>query len=184
MFSNLKEIDDIFPVTDQLTSVSFERKGLGRRKLMQNIEFYMVTIPSWIQKHEMEQLYIELCSYKYCKLTKESSKIQYKNDANCQSILKCLTDFWILWLKYPFWKWLKNQYLMRLGSLVEMPQQCTLMARVAASAVQRIGIPLFLVSFKIPNRRSLGNKNQTISVLYLFSNGSTCFLVSTWKKII
>ena len=38
---------------------------------------------------------------------------------------------------------------MRLGSLVEMPQQCTLMARVAASAVQRIGIPLFLVSFKI-----------------------------------
>ena len=94
---------------------------------------------------------------------KSQAKIQYRNDTNCQSILKCLTYyFWISWLKYPFWKWLKNQYLMRLGSLVEMPQQCTLMARVAASAVQRIGIPLFLVSFKIPNRRSLGNKNQPV----------------------
>ena len=48
---------------------------------------------------------------------------------------------------------------MRLGSLVEMPQQCTLMVRVAASAVQRIGIPLFLVSFKIPNKRRLGNNH-------------------------
>ena len=52
---------------------------------------------------------------------------------------------------------------MRLGSLVEMPQQCTLMARVAASAVQRIGIPLFLVSFKIPNKRRLGNNSDECS---------------------
>ena len=44
-------------------------------------------------------------------------------------------------------------------TLVEMPQQCTLMARVAASAVQRIGIPLFLVSFKIPNKRKLENNH-------------------------
>ena len=48
---------------------------------------------------------------------------------------------------------------MRLGSVVEMPQQCTLMARVAASAVQRIGIPLFLVSFKIPNKHIFWNKH-------------------------
>ena len=73
--------------------------GLGRRKIMQNIEFYkvlyklpVITITSLVV--ETEQLYIyKLFSYKYCKLTKESSKIHYRNDANCQSILKCLTDF-------------------------------------------------------------------------------------------
>ena len=110
-------------------------------------------------------------------MTKESNKIQYRNNANCRSILKCLTDFWISWLKYPFWKWLKNQYLMRLGSLVEVPQQCTLMARVAASAVQRIGIPLFLVSFKIQINVGWG---ITINLTHIFLCRlwcSTCLLV-------
>ena len=76
-----------------------------------------------------------------------------------QSILKDLEDLCIYIIEISFGKWLKNQYLMRLGSVVEMPQQCTLMARVAASAVQRIGIPLFLVSFKIPNKRIFWNNH-------------------------